>query len=172
MFLGARYGHTAVLIVMHPPKVMIYGGIINAGTFEFDAPDSPDDPEYSADSLRNPTHLALSPRQGRKIKFIEEKDDSVYFLELQGKSWSWAKPLIRGTALTATKPESRIEHSACKMSANEVAIFGGWTIQATNDFWSININDMEWKKLITSSVQPRPRYRHTAEVTGNKMYWR
>ena len=39
---GARYGHTSTLVGMHPPKVLIWGGIINAGTFEFDAPNGLD----------------------------------------------------------------------------------------------------------------------------------
>ena len=35
-----RYGHSAVLVEMHPPKIMIYGGLIDSKTFEFDVPDS------------------------------------------------------------------------------------------------------------------------------------
>ena len=26
---GARYGHSATLIEMHPPKVMVYGGVVS-----------------------------------------------------------------------------------------------------------------------------------------------
>lgn len=39
-----------------------------------------------------------------------------------------------------------------------------------NDCWSFNFVDMEWKPLVTSGIQPRARYRHTAEFIGNKMF--
>lgn len=41
---GPRYGHTATLIEMHPPKIIVYGGI-SGGTFEFDEPNTLDDTE-------------------------------------------------------------------------------------------------------------------------------
>jgi hypothetical protein len=36
--------------------------------------------------------------------------------------------------------------------------------------WTFNFVDMEWRVTISSGIQPRPRYRHTAEVVGTKMY--
>jgi N-acetylneuraminic acid mutarotase len=36
--------------------------------------------------------------------------------------------------------------------------------------WTFNFNDMEWKVTVSSGIQPRPRYRHSAEILGNKMY--
>lgn len=31
---GARYGHSATLVGMHPPKIMVYGGMVGGGTYE------------------------------------------------------------------------------------------------------------------------------------------
>jgi hypothetical protein len=31
---GSRYGHSAVLIEMHPPKIMIYGGVVSMNIYE------------------------------------------------------------------------------------------------------------------------------------------
>lgn len=59
---------------------------------------------------------------------------------------------------------ARSEHSACKIATNEIGIFGGWTDQPTNEFWVFNYVDMEWAAGTTSGIQPKPRYRHTAEV--------
>ena len=59
---------------------------------------------------------------------------------------------------------ARSEHSACKIATNEIGVFGGWTDQPTNEFWIFNYVDMEWTPGTTSGIQPRPRYRHTAEV--------
>ena len=69
-----------------------------------------------------------------------------------------------------SKPRPRAEHSCSKISANEVAIFGGWTDRPMNDLWSFNYVDMEWRVLVSTGIQPRPRYRHTAEFVGNHLY--
>ena len=160
---GGRYGHTAVLVEMHPPKVMIYGGMVGGGTFEFDAPDGVDPaseaPERSFMSWR---------RKGKKGHSIEETDDAVYFLTLNADKWTWSKPLIHGGK--ETKPLARAEHSACKTGTNEITIFGGWASKPMNDLWTFNYVDMEWRVAVSSGIQPRPRYRHTAEIVGNKMY--
>lgn len=157
---GGRYGHTATLIEMHPPKVMIYGGMINNGTFEFDSPDGLGDQE--------PTRNVMSwRRKGKKTNLIEESDDAVYFLTLKADSWVWSKPIINSKDV---RPPARAEHSAVKTATNEVTVFGGWTTQPCNDLWIFNTVDMEWRLSISSGIQPRPRYRHTAEVIGNKMY--
>ena len=161
---GPRYGHTATLIEMHPPKIMIWGGVINAGTFEFDAPDGLD---VDVPNGANKSNQLMSWR-GKKCNFNEEMDDAVYFLELTGENWKWTKPLVHGNL--GTKPAPRIEHSSCKISANEIMIFGGWTTQPVNDVWVFNAVDMQWRQEVTSGIQAKPRYRHTSEVLGSKMY--
>ena len=39
----------------------------------------------------------------------------------------------------------------------------------TNDLIIFDYNDLEWKECITSGIQPKPRYRHTADVVMGKM---
>jgi hypothetical protein len=73
----------------------------------------------------------------------------------------------RGSGL---RPQPRVEHSASKISANEVAIFGGWTDQPTNELWVFNYVDLEWRSTVTSGIQPRPRFRHTSEVINGKLF--
>lgn len=159
---GGRYGHVATLVEMHPPKIMVYGGFIGGGTFEFDAPDG-----MHEDTSGSRSFMSWR-RKGKKGQLNEETDDSVYFLTLNAEHWLWSKPLIHGNK--DAKPPSRAEHSACKTATNEVTIFGGWADRPLNDLWTFNYVDMEWKPTITSGIQPRPRYRHTAEVIGNKMF--
>jgi hypothetical protein len=65
---------------MHPPKVLIYGGMVNGGTFEFEAPDS------MVDEASSPNHMErsfMSWRKSKKSK-AEETDEAVYFLTLNG----------------------------------------------------------------------------------------
>jgi hypothetical protein len=168
---GARYGHTATLVEMHPPKILIWGGMVGDGTFEFDAPSgfSPDGVEEPSSPATDNSRKFMSwRRKGKQNNFIETTEDSVYFLQLHSEHWKWSKPLVRGAK--SVKPPSRAEHSACKTSTNEITIFGGWSDGPLNDLWSFNFVDMEWKELSTSGIQPRPRFRHTAEVIGSKMY--
>jgi Galactose oxidase, central domain/Kelch motif len=150
---------------MHPPKIMIYGGMSGAGTFEFDAPDSVDAAGESDIMERS---FMSWRRKGKKSAGIEESDSAVYFLSLQADGWRWHKPLVHGTR--AQQPPPRAEHSAAKTGTNEVTIFGGWTDRPVNDMWSFDYVDMEWRPTVSSGIQPRPRYRHTAEVVGSKMY--
>ena len=163
---GARYGHSATLVEMHPPRILYYGGFLGGGTFEFDTPDGVD-PEEKGPGAMERSFMSWR-RKGKKSNAMEETDDCVYFLSLNADSWVWSKPLVHGNK--ASKPPSRAEHSACKTSSNEVAIFGGWTDRPMNDLWIFNYVDMEWKQAATSGIQPRPRYRHTAEVVGTKLF--
>jgi len=166
---GKRYGHTATLIEMHPPKIMIFGGMVGGGTYEFEGPDMPESIEGDDGNLEKLERTFMNWRKkGKKGRVVEEPDDSVYFLELNSDNWIWSKPLIHGTR--AQKPFARAEHSACKTGTNEVTIFGGWTDRPMNDIWVFNFVDMEWKECVTSGIKPRPRYRHTAEIIGRKMY--
>lgn len=173
---GPRYSHTATLIEMHPPKILIYGGILGGGTFEFDGqPDHADEPydDNNNSSNKPMTRTFMNwRRKGRQNVNQEEMDEAVYFVSLNSNSWTWSKPLVQGTRSKKQKPPSRAEHTACKTSSNEVTIFGGWLDSPSgpsNDIWTFNFVDMEWRQLETSGIHPRPRYRHTAEIIGNKM---
>jgi hypothetical protein len=161
---GGRYGHSATLVEMHPPKIMVYGGMVGGGTFEFDAPDS------AESSVGNELERSFMSwrRKGKKGNLLEETDDAVYFLTLNSDKWVWSKPLVHGNK--DSKPLARAEHSACKTGTNEITIFGGWAGKPMNDLWTFNYVDMEWRVTVSSGIHPRPRYRHTAEIVGNKMY--
>jgi hypothetical protein len=63
---GARYGHSATLIEMHPPKILIYGGIVAGGTFEFDVPDSVDNDTVNNPSLPGGNRIFMSWRRKGK----------------------------------------------------------------------------------------------------------
>ena len=107
-------------------------------------------------------------RKGKKNYAIEEPDDAVYFLSLRADSWVWSKPLVQGNRIS--HPAARCEHSATKTGTNTVTVFGGWADKPMNDLWNFNYVDMEWKQLPTSGIQPRARYRHTAEVIAGKLF--
>ena len=92
----------------------------------------------------------------------------MYFLELASDSWNWTHPVLNKG--TGEKPLARVQHSANKITSNEIAVFGGWTDQPTNDLWFFNFVDLEWKQPAASGIVPRPRYRHTSEVLMGKMY--
>merc|ERR1719487_1104381 len=163
---GSRYGHSATVVEMHPPKLMIYGGMIGAKTYEFDAPEAID---FGGSSTKSQLVRSFMNRKRKGVnkEFVEETDASVYFLTLGSDSWNWSKPLVNHRM---PRPAGRAEHSAVKISANEVAIFGGWTDRPMNDLWFFNIVNMEWREVHASGIRPKPRYRHTAEVVGGKMY--
>lgn len=67
-------------------------------------------------------------------------------------------------------PQARLQHSASKVSSNEIAIFGGWTNRPTNELWFFNYVDREWKLPAASGILPRARYRHTSEVLLGKLF--
>lgn len=90
----------------------------------------------------------------------------MFFLELRSDKWLWSKPLVRGT----DRPLARTEHTAVKISTNDVAIFGGWATGPMNDFWVFDTVDMEWKEPAISGIRPRPRYRHSCELLGSVLY--
>lgn len=223
---GARFGHTATLVQMHPPMIMIYGGYLNGGTFDFDqnVPDGLDDEGMSAAggystlggvkstkssitsafwNKKNP--VTGSKRQSRasgtngstSAIFHQdniELDENVYFLTLHANQWEWKKPLVLqgnktllstpSSALNHTIPLPRAEHTATKTNTNEVTIFGGWigstagriggesTIdnEYTNDIWTFNVIDREWKRVLTQGESPMGRCGHTAEFIQNKLY--
>lgn len=170
---GGRYGHTATLVEMHPPKIMIYGGMSCGKTFEFDAPDSAVNDSTSNTTMRS---FMSNRRRGKNATMHEEVDENVYFLTLHADKWVWSKPLLHGTS--AQKPVPRAEHAAVRTGANDVLIFGGWagehngaeSSRPLNDLWTFHIVDMEWKQVSTSGIQPRPRYRHRMEVINSKVY--
>ncbi len=162
---GARYGHSATLVEMHPPKIMIYGGMVGGGTFEFDAPDTVETLDNGSGGMSR--SFMSWRRKGKRHNttnsdMYEETDDAVYYLTLSADKWKWSKPLIHGSK--ESKPLARAEHTAAKTGTNEVTIFGGWTDRPVNDMWTFNYVDNEWKITVSSGIQPRPRYRHTCEV--------
>ena len=89
------------MIEMHPPKLIVYGGMINGGTFEFDEPDTVE-AVNSEDGTSDDPNLRLSGgfagiersfiasrRKGKKNNALEETDDAVYFLTLLSHDWIW-----------------------------------------------------------------------------------
>ncbi len=140
---------------------------------QFDAPDSAaGDVGDSSSSFGRSMLFRNAKRKGKQSQVSEELDENVYFLELTADKWKWSKPLILGPR--NSQPSARADHSASKTSTNEVSVFGGWTSTGSggpsNELWSFSVVDMEWKKAVTSGIQPRARYRHTSEVIGNKLY--
>jgi small GTP-binding protein len=174
---GPRYGHSATLVDMHPPRLMIFGGIVGGGTFEFEAPNGLlDDASGSSrgdeDTQDSLGRSLMSSRRGGKgtqrQTFDEETDDRVYFLELQTDKWVWKKPMIHGDK--RDRPDRRTEHSASKIGTNQVAIFGGWTVKPESDLWVLDYVNMEWNRLLPSGIPPKPRYRHTSVVHDGSLY--
>lgn len=163
---GARYGHSATLVEMHPPKIILYGGMQASDTFEFAAPDGVEEEDPSGSTFRR--DFMSSRRKGKQSNAFEGTDEGVYILTLNADRWVWSKPLILSPK--NERPLPRAEHSACKTGTNEITIFGGWAEKPTNDMWTFNYMDMQWTQVATSGIQPRPRFRHTAEVLGTKMY--
>jgi hypothetical protein len=164
---GPRYGHTAVLVEMHPPKLMVYGGMVGGGTFEFDAPDGMAEHNEPAGGMHR-SFMDWRRKGKQSASAVEDTDESVYFLTLNADSWVWSKPLVHGGK--DSRPSGRAEHTACKTGTNEVTIFGGWAQKPANDMWAFNYVDMEWRLAVSSGIQPRPRYRHTAEVVAMRMF--
>jgi hypothetical protein len=70
---GMRYGHTATVIDMHPPRILVYGGMVAQNTFEFEAPDGIDSVSSSALSRS----FMSRRRKGKSKNIIEEVDDAV-----------------------------------------------------------------------------------------------
>lgn len=183
---GKRYGHCCVLVEMHPPRLMLYGGMVKSeSTYdesEFDAPDTLGDSFSSNDGadlqgLDGVFEHGLmgwrnkwSTRKAKNSNFgAEELDGSLYFLTLaQNGSWSWSKPLIN----SKIRPPSRTDFSIVKVRTNVCMMFGGYTSdnKVVGDLWSLDYQNLEWREEAVSGIKPRPRYRHTAEVIGNKMY--
>ena len=119
-FPGPRYGHSACLVDNHPPRLMVYGGLVGGDAYEFDAPNGLDGQQeadnsggqgmYGGISGANDTSSSDSagPRpswfrrrntkkKGNKSKeevSPQDFDDRVYFLELQKDKWVWSKPLV------------------------------------------------------------------------------
>ena len=76
---GPRYGHTATLVDMHPPRILIYGGMVGSKTYEFDAPDSiVDSPSSAPEESESRMTWLNNRRKGKKNNgCVEEPDDSV-----------------------------------------------------------------------------------------------
>lgn len=70
---GRRYGHTATIVEMHPPKILVYGGMVAQNTFEFDAPDSVDNTSSSGLGRS----FMSRRRKGKSKNIVEDIDDAV-----------------------------------------------------------------------------------------------
>ena len=186
-----RYGHAAVLVEMHPPKIMIYGGLVYGTSFDFDSEDtmldmnvdkdiisqvaSEDDDAEGENNKALPVGMKRISmqrrRKGQKSNASEEFDDAIYFLTLKGQTWQWSKPIVR-SKVGILRPMARSEHAITKIDTNVVMIFGGWTQDGRphNDLWTLDYQSLEWQEAATSGIQPRPRYRHTCEVIGRRFF--
>ena len=185
---GKRWGHCCILVEMHPPRLALWGGMVKSDSTydesEFDAPDTLGDSFSSNDGADVMQGLEGVFEHGlmrwrrnkwstRKTKNsnsgAEELDGSIYFLTMaQNGSWSWSKPLIN----SKIRPPSRTDFSMVKVRTNVCMVFGGYTSdnRVVGDLWSLDYQNLEWKEEAVSGIKPRPRYRHTSEVIGNKMY--
>lgn len=78
---GARSGHTATLVDMHPPRILIYGGMVGSKTYEFEAPDSiVDSPTGREDEggMSSAMTWMTNRRKGKKSNgCFEEPDEAV-----------------------------------------------------------------------------------------------
>jgi hypothetical protein len=175
---GIRYGHTATLIDMHPPRILLYGGMRGLTSYEFDAPPVSDADAISSDSANAApaTNFLIREfmnrrRKGKSRQMNEEADNGIYFLELNSDAWKWSKPIIPMSTSGRSNPMARAEHSASKIpNTNQVLIFGGWADGPCNELWVFDYVDLEWKEFATSGILPRPRYRHTSEISNAKFY--
>lgn len=187
---GMRYGHAAVLIEMHPPKIMVYGGMVDGSAFNFEGEDTSlemqvesadhyvSDAEKAKEREREskealPAGQTRNAMQARRKgqKSAEEFDDAVYFLTLNNNAWEWAKPIVRSKE-GSLRPMGRTEHSMTKIDTNLTMVFGGWTRDGRpqNDMWTLDYQSLEWQEAATSGILPRPRYRHTCEVIGRRLF--
>ena len=66
---GARYGHSANVVEMHPPRILVYGGMIESNTYEFD--DVSDN-----NNFRQRTFLSKR-KKGKSKAHQEEPDNGV-----------------------------------------------------------------------------------------------
>ena len=126
---GPRYGHSSCLVDNHPPRVMIYGGLVGGDAFEFDAPNGlMEDGSGGKFGGGPPSPVGksswLSRTSNRKRKGVKSKedvgaqdfDDRVYFVELHKEKWIWTKPLIMTTA--AAKSISSSSRSSSSRSSS------------------------------------------------------
>lgn len=109
---GGRYGHTATLVEMHPPKIMIYGGMISGKTFDFEAPDSAQEEGRGRSFMTHRRRATVGLSSNKHASIEEEMDENVYFLTLNAEKWMWSKPLINSGK--DSRPVARAEHTACR----------------------------------------------------------
>ncbi len=176
---GTRYGHSLTLVEMHPPRLLLYGGMIGLTAFEFESEADQQMEMEESEAVANEDgdesgfmvrHFMNNRRKGKNRQLNEEADNGVYFLELNSDSWKWSKPIV-STKNQLPQPGPRAEHSASKIpNTNEIIIFGGWTDRPCNELWKLNYVDMEWRAVVTSGIQPRSRYRHTSEILLGRIY--
>lgn len=64
---GPRYGHSASVVEMHPPRILVYGGMVESNTYEF---------EDASDNNTFQQRNFLSKRKKGKSKALQEEPDN------------------------------------------------------------------------------------------------
>jgi hypothetical protein len=65
---GPRYGHSASVVEMHPPRILVYGGMVEANTYEFE--------DVSDNNSSFQQRMFLSKRKKGKSKATQEEPDN------------------------------------------------------------------------------------------------
>ena len=79
----------------------------------------------------------------------KERDNNVYVFNALQKTWK--TPVIEGSS----KPEPRQGHSAVKINAADIAVYGGWSGSAFCDtLYLLDTCNWTWSKVDTVGVSP------------------
>ena len=100
MYGDHRYGHSATLVDMHPPRIVVFGGMVGGNTYSFEGGRG-----------GNSRHTRKKSLTRGQQNLQEEPDNGVYVLECMKETWTWSKPLIKGKK----RPLARSEHTATKV---------------------------------------------------------
>lgn len=80
---------------------------------------------------------------------VKERDNSVYVFNALKKKWAY--PKIEG----GTRPEPRQGHSATKINAADIAIYGGWSGESFCDsLYILDTCAWSWTRVETVGVSP------------------
>jgi hypothetical protein len=74
---GTRYGHTCTLVDMHPPRILLYGGMVGLSSFEFDVPDGADADNNDSTASFMTRQFMNRRRKGKSRNLAEEADNGV-----------------------------------------------------------------------------------------------
>ena len=80
----------------------------------------------------------------------KDRDNSVFVFNALKKSWT--VPQVRGRA----RPEPRQGHSAAKINAADIAVYGGWSGESFCDsLWILDTCSWTWTRVETLGVSPQ-----------------